>query len=147
MRNPLIDIVEQSHRKAEVPVFRIGDTVVVSVRIVEGEKERVQNFTGVVIARRGAGLTEMFTVRRIVNNEGVERIFPIHSPKVLGVEVLRSGRVRRAKLFFLRHRVGKARKLRERRVVHGTRAALVAGAKKAAEAESHEKTETQLAGV
>ena len=147
MRNPLIDIVEQSHRKAEVPVFRIGDTVVVSVRIVEGEKERVQNFTGVVIARRGAGLTEMFTVRRIVNNEGVERIFPIHSPKVLSVEVLRSGRVRRAKLFFLRHRVGKARKLRERRVVRGTRAALAAGAKKAAEAESKKKTETQLAGV
>ncbi len=147
MRNPLIDIVEQSHRKAEVPVFLIGDTVVVSVRIVEGEKERVQNFTGVVIARRGEGLTEMFTVRRIVNNEGVERVFPIHSPKVLGVEVLRSGKIRRAKLFFLRHRVGKARKLRERRVSRGARTALAAGSKKAAEAESQKKTETQLAGV
>ena len=147
MRNPLIDIVEKAHRKAEVPVFRIGDTVAVSVKITEGEKERVQTFTGVVIAQRGEGVTEMFTVRRIVNNQGVERIFPIHSPKVLGVEVLRSGKVRRAKLFFLRQRVGKARKLRERRVVRGTRAALAASAKKTAEAESKKKTETQLAGV
>ncbi len=116
MRNRLIGIVEQSYRKPEIPKFRIGDTVSVSVKIVEGDRERIQNFIGVVIGRRGAGLSEMFTVRRIVNNEGVERTFPLHSPKITAIEVQRSGKVRRAKLYYLRQRVGKARKLRERRV-------------------------------
>jgi large subunit ribosomal protein L19 len=82
---------------------------------VEGEKERTQSFTGVVISRKGGGLTETFTVRRIVNNEGVERTFRLHSPKVLDVEVTRSGKVRRAKLYYLRGRVGKSRRLRQRR--------------------------------
>ena len=111
----LIAETEKAHLKSEMPEFEIGDTVTVQVRIVEGDKERIQPFSGVVIARRGRGTTETFTVRRIVNNEGVERIFPVHSPKLHGVEVTRKGKVRRAKLFFLRDRVGKARRLRERR--------------------------------
>jgi len=122
MRNTLIEAAEQPYRKPETPRFRVGDTVSVAVKIVEGEKERVQNFIGVVIARRGPGLTETFTVRRIVNNEGVERIFPIHSPKVLGIKVLRSGVARRAKLYYLRQRFGKSAKLRERRVSRSARA-------------------------
>ena len=112
----LIALAEKSSTKSEVPQFDIGDTVSVKVRIVEGEKERVQQFNGVVIARRGRGVNETFTVRRIVNNEGVERVFPLHSPRVQGIEVQRRGKVRRAKLFFLRDRVGKARRLRERRM-------------------------------
>ena len=103
----------ESQIKKDVPDFRIGDTVKVSVRIVEGEKERIQVFEGVVIARRGGGMSEMFTVRRIVNNEGVERVFPVHSPKVAGIEVIRGGKVRRAKLYYLRDRVGKQTRLKD----------------------------------
>jgi large subunit ribosomal protein L19 len=99
--------------KENTPAFKIGDTVNVSVRIVEGEKQRTQVFTGTVIRRKGGGIGETFTVRRIVNNEGVERVFPLHSPKVAGVEVVRSGKVRRAKLHYLRKRVGKATRLKE----------------------------------
>ncbi len=99
--------------KGNPPKFHIGDMVNVSVRIVEGEKERVQVFRGTVIARRGGGVAETFTVRRIVNNEGVERTFPLHSPLMVGVEVVRSGKTRRAKLYYLRDRVGKATRLRD----------------------------------
>ena len=99
--------------KKEVPSFRVGDTVNVSTRIVEGEKERIQVFRGTVIRRSGGGVGETFTVRRIVNNEGVERTFPLHSPNVVGVEVVRSGKTRRSKLYFLRGRVGKATRLRD----------------------------------
>ena len=99
--------------KTDVPAFEVGDTVDVSVRIVEGDKERVQIFNGVVIRRSGHGISETFTVRRIVNKQGVERTFPIHSPKVSGVTVLRGGRTRRAKLYFLRDRVGKATRLKQ----------------------------------
>ena len=113
MSQELLQKAAQGSLKAEVPYVRVGDTVNVSVRIVEGEKERVQIFTGTVIGRRGAGISETFTVRRIVNNEGVERTFPLHSPKVAGVEVVRSGKVRRAKLYFLRDRIGKATRLQE----------------------------------
>jgi large subunit ribosomal protein L19 len=102
-----------SSMKKEVPVFHIGDTVNVHVRIVEGEKERVQVYSGTVIARRGQGIGESFTVRRIVNNEGVERIFPVHSPKIASIEIVRGGRVRRAKLYYLRDRVGKSTRLKE----------------------------------
>ncbi len=116
MRHPLIDIAESPHLKPALPEFNIGDTVDVYCRIVEGEKERVQIFNGVVIARRGAGINACFRVRRIVANEGVERTFLIHSPNVVDVKVRRRGKVRRAKLFYLRHRVGKARKVRELRV-------------------------------
>ncbi len=99
--------------KDNPPEFRVGDTVNVSVRITEGEKERIQVFRGVVIARKGGGVAETFTVRRIVNNEGVERVFLLHSPSLAGVEVIRSGQTRRAKLYYLRKRVGKATRLRD----------------------------------
>jgi large subunit ribosomal protein L19 len=115
MSHPLLSVVEQSSLKEEVPQFEIGDTVEVQCRILEGEKERIQNFTGVVIARAGSGSRETFTVRRIVQGEGVERKFPIHSPKIGKVVVQRRGIARRAKLYYLRDRVGKAVRLRERR--------------------------------
>ena len=99
--------------KTDVPQFSVGDTVNVSVLIVEGEKERKQIFTGVVIGRSGGGIHETFRVRRIVNGQGVERIFPVHSPRVAGVEVVRGGQTRRAKLYFLRDRVGKATRLKD----------------------------------
>jgi len=99
--------------KKDVSDFEIGDTVDVSCRIIEGEKERVQVFSGVVIARRGSGISQTFVVRRIVNNEGVERTFPLHSPKIAGIQVVRGGRVRRAKLYYLQKRVGKATRLKE----------------------------------
>jgi large subunit ribosomal protein L19 len=99
--------------KETAPSFSVGDTVKVHCRIVEGEKERVQMFMGTVIRRQNGGIGETFTVRRIVNNEGVERTFPVHSPRVGEVEVMRRGKVRRAKLYFLRDRVGKATRLKE----------------------------------
>lgn len=98
-----------------MPTFDIGDQVEVHQRILEGQKERIQVFSGTVIGRRGDGMREMFTVRRIVQGEGVERTFPLHSPKIAKVEMKRTGRVRRAKLYYLRDRVGKATRLRERR--------------------------------
>lgn len=117
MKNRLMLLAETSSIKTkDVPTFEVGDQVDVHQRILEGQKERVQVFTGTVIARRGEGMREMFTVRRIVQGEGVERIFPIHSPKIAKVEVKRTGRVRRAKLYYLRKRVGKATRLQERRV-------------------------------
>jgi large subunit ribosomal protein L19 len=115
MSQQILDLVEKPVLKSEIPNFSIGDTVDVHTKILEGDKERIQIFTGVVIARSGSGSREMFTVRRIVANEGVERKFPIHSPKIEKIEVVRSGVVRRAKLYFLRDRVGKAVRLKERR--------------------------------
>jgi large subunit ribosomal protein L19 len=115
MSQELINKVEQTSMKAEVPEFEIGDTVDVHTRILEGEKERTQIFSGTVIARSGSGTREMFTVRRIVAGEGVERKFPLHSPRISKIEVKRSSVVRRAKLYFLRDRVGKAVRLKERR--------------------------------
>ncbi len=97
------------------PDFHVGDTVDIGVRIVEGDKERVQVFTGVVTGRRGSGATETFTVRRIVAGEGVERVFPLHSPTVAFIRTVRSGRVRRAKLMYLRDRMGKATRLEEQK--------------------------------
>jgi large subunit ribosomal protein L19 len=119
MKNRLMALVEDSALKPEVPQFEIGDTVDVHVRILEGSKERIQIFNGVVISRRGDGIREMFTVRRIVQSEGVERTFPLHSPRIAKVEVKRTGRVRRAKLYYLRDRVGKATRLRERKAKTG----------------------------
>ena len=101
--------------KSDVPTFEVGDTVNVSVRIIEGEKERVQIFTGYVIARKGSGINETFMVRRIVAGEGVERVFPLHSPRVAGVEVIRKAHTRRAKLYYLRERIGRSAVLREKR--------------------------------
>ncbi len=113
MVSSIIEQVENAHLKKNAPEFSVGDTVDVHVRIVEGGKERVQVFTGTVLARKGSGINEMFTVRRIVNDEGVERIFPVHSPSVVKVDVKRSSIVRRSKLYFLRDRTGKATRLRE----------------------------------
>ena len=115
MKNAMIALVEETGLKKDMPDFAIGDQVEVHQRILEGEKERVQIFAGVVISRRGEGMRSMFTVRRIVQGEGVERTFPLHSPKIAKVEVKRTGVVRRAKLYYLRERVGKATRLRERR--------------------------------
>ena len=113
MSQELLQKAAASSMKKELPDFRVGDTVKVHTRIIEGEKERIQMFIGTVIARRGAGISETFTVRRIVNNQGVERIFPIHNPRVANVEVVRRGKVRRAKLYYLRDRVGKSTRLKE----------------------------------
>ncbi len=101
--------------RASVPPFRPGDTVRVNVRVKEGDKERLQAFEGVCIARRGAGVSETFTVRKISNGVGVERIFPVHSPMLADILVVRRGRVRRAKLYYLRNLVGKATRIRERK--------------------------------
>jgi large subunit ribosomal protein L19 len=120
MTNKLIQQIEKQYMKAEVPQFRVGDTVDVHTRIIEGDKERVQIFAGTVIMKKGAGMNETFTVRRIVNNEGVERIFPINSPFIAKVVVKRSGETRRAKLFYLRQRVGKAVRLTEQRTAKKT---------------------------
>lgn len=120
MSQQLLNLVEQKTKKTEVSSFEIGDTVNVHCRILEGDKERIQIFNGVVIARSGGGTREMFTVRRIVAGEGVERKFPLHSPRIAKVEVTRSAVVRRAKLYFLRGRVGKAVRLEERRVERKT---------------------------
>src|SRR3977135_2588223 len=115
MKNQFIAKVEESGLKQGVSEFDIGDSVEVHQKILEGEKERTQIFSGLVISRKGEGMREMFTVRRVVQGEGVERTFPINSPKIAKVEVKRSGRVRRAKLYYLRDRVGQATRLRERR--------------------------------
>lgn len=131
MKNKFIAAVEAEQLKTDVPKFEIGDDVEVGVRIIEGSKERVQPFIGTVIGRRGTGVGEMFTVRRIVNNEGVERTFPIHSPRIAHVKVQRKGKTRRAKLYYLRDRVGKSRRLRERK------GALKAEADKAAHADAN----------
>jgi large subunit ribosomal protein L19 len=118
VKTELLDSVESRCLRKKVPHFEIGDTVDVHCRIKEGDKERVQIFTGTVIARRGRGINEMFTVRRIVSDEGVERVFPLHSPNVIDVRPLRSGKTRRAKLYYLRKRTGKAVKLSQRHTEH-----------------------------
>ncbi|MBR3621535.1 MAG: 50S ribosomal protein L19 [Clostridia bacterium] len=106
-------LISQDSLKEEAPVIEIGDTVKVSVRVREGEKSRIQVFEGTVIARKGSGVSETFTVRRVSYGVGVERVFPIHSPNVAGVQIVRHGRVRRSKLYYLRDRVGKAAKVKE----------------------------------
>ena len=113
MRNELLAHVEAKSLRASPPEFDIGDIVDVHQRIVEGEKERIQVFSGTVIMKKGTGVNAMFTVRRIVNNEGVERIFPVHSPRIEKLEVKRHSRVRRAKLYYLRERTGKRTRLKE----------------------------------
>src|SRR5438270_8691422 len=115
MNQDILKLVEKTSLKAEAPQFEVGDTVDVHTRILEGEDERIQIFTGTVIGRSGSGTREMFSVRRIVAGEGVERKFPLHSPKIAKVEVKRRGVTRRAKLYYLRDRVGKAVRLRERK--------------------------------
>ncbi len=109
-----LKLISQNSMKSELPKFNIGDTVKVSVNIREGERERIQVFEGTVIAQNGSGISETFTVRRVSYGVGVERIFPIHSPNVKNVEVVRKGKVRRSKLYYLRDRVGKAAKVKEK---------------------------------
>lgn len=120
MKTEMLDLVESKSLKKETPYFEVGDTVDVSCRILEGQKTRVQIFSGVVISRKGRGINETFTVRRVVNDEGVERVFPLHSPNVVDVKPIRSGKVRRAKLYFLRERVGKSVRLKQRRSKHSS---------------------------
>ena len=110
-----LDQVESPYLRDDVPEFRAGDTVRVHVKVREGEKERIQVFQGVVLSRRGGGSRESFMVRKISGGIGVERIFPLHSPIIDHIDVVRRGRVRRAKLYYLRDRVGKAAKIKEKR--------------------------------
>ncbi len=112
--HPFIE-TQKEYLRGDIPPFRPGDTVRVNVRVKEGEKERLQAFEGVCIARRGSGVSETFTVRKISNGIGVERIFPMHSPMLGGISVVRRGRVRRAKLYYLREASGKAARIRERK--------------------------------
>lgn len=109
----IIKAIEQENLNPNAPVFSVGDTVKVFFKVIEGNKERIQAYEGIVIARKHGGLRETFTVRRISSGIGVERTFPVHSPKIDKVEVLRRGRVRRAKLYYLRKRTGKAAKTKE----------------------------------
>ncbi|UCD00339.1 MAG: 50S ribosomal protein L19 [Phycisphaerales bacterium] len=118
VKTEILDAVESKSLKDSIPHFEVGDIVDVHCRIKEGDKERTQVFTGTVIARKGRGVNESFTVRRIVNNEGVERIFRLHSPNVLDIRAVRSGKKRRAKLYYLRQRTGKAVRLAQRHSDH-----------------------------
>lgn len=111
----IIESINAESLKTDIPLMDIGDTINVHARIVEGDKERVQVFQGVLISRKGRGITEMITVRRVVDNEGIERTWPINSPMIAKFEVVRRADARRAKLYFLRDRVGKSRRLRDRR--------------------------------
>ncbi len=111
------DLVDMQSLRTDIPDFRPGDTVKVHVRVTEGSRERIQIFQGVVIARRGSGVRESFTVRKVSFGVGVERTFPVHAPSVKELEVVTRGRVRRAKLYYLRDRIGKAAKVPERRIV------------------------------
>jgi large subunit ribosomal protein L19 len=148
MTNKLIEAVEQGYLKKDIPQFTVGDTVDVHTRIIEGEKERIQVFSGTVIMKKGRGMNETFTVRRIVNNEGVERIFPLHSPFISKVVVKRGGETRRAKLFYLRHRVGKAVKLTEKRGTASAAQAAAAASKREQAKTGAGDTETrELAGA
>src|SRR6266702_3207973 len=138
MNQALLDKIESDQFRKEAVNFAVGDSVRVHTKVVEGDKERIQIFSGVVIGRRGHGLNEMFTVRRISYGEGVERVFPIHSPRVDKVEVERKGSVRRAKLTYLRKRLGKGATLVKERE---GRAAPTAGAATEAEPEPEAKAE------
>lgn len=108
-------VAPQLKAPSDLPVFSVGDTLNVHVRIIEGEKERIQIFQGVLISMNGSGINQTITVRRIVANEGVERIFPLHSPRIAKIQVMRRGDARRAKLYYLRDRLGKSRRLRDQR--------------------------------
>ena len=111
----IIEILEKEQLRSDIPQFAPGDTVRVHARIVEGTRERIQVFEGVVLGRQGTGVRETFTVRRIASGVGVERLFPVHSPRIAKIEVVRRGIVRRAKLYYLRGRTGKAARIREKR--------------------------------
>jgi large subunit ribosomal protein L19 len=109
-----IRVLEQEQMRSDIPAFRVGDTVKVNVKVVEGTRERIQAFEGVVIARKGGSVNETFTVRRVSYGIGVERVFPLHTPRIDSIQVMKHGKVRRAKLYYLRDRVGKAAKVKEK---------------------------------
>ncbi len=111
----IINVLEQEQLRQDIPAFRVGDTVRVHVKVVEGSRERIQVFEGLVINRQGGSVRETFTVRRISYNVGVERTFPVHSPRIAKIELMRRGIVRRAKLYYLRNLTGKAARIREKR--------------------------------
>ena len=113
MYNKIIDAINAENVKKEIPEFSVGDTVKVSIKVIEGDRERIQGFEGIVIARKNGGISETFTVRRVSFGVGVEKTFPIHSPKVADIKVVRRGKVRRAKLYYLRERTGKAARVKE----------------------------------
>lgn len=115
-RSAIIEKLEKAQLRKKIPAFRVGDTVRVHTRIIEGEKERVQIFTGTVIARKGTGISETFSVHRVAYGEGMERVFPLHSPRIAKIEVIKQGHVRRGKLYYLRGTSGKAAKVRGRHV-------------------------------
>lgn len=110
----MIDLVESMQLRTDLPKIEVGDTINVNVRVIEGDKERIQVYTGIVIKIKGSGLKETFTVRKISNGVGVERIFPLHSPRIAAMEVVRKGKVRRAKLYYLRNLTGKASRIKEK---------------------------------
>ena len=149
MDKSIIQKVEASYQKSEVPEFRVGDTIDVHQKIVEGNRTRTQVFNGVVISRKGSGAKASFVVRRIVNNEGVEKSFMLHSPLIGKIDVKRRGKTRRAKLYFLRDRVGKARRLRELRLgsTGGKTKGDTTGQKQAAEAQKQVEPAGEPAGV
>lgn len=146
MKNRFLELIDSQSRKSDVPDFRIGDTVDVHQKLLDGQKERVQVFSGTVISRSGGGAQETFTVRRVVQGEGVERIFLIHSPRIAKIEIKKAGKVRRAKLYYLRDRVGKATKIKDdvkRQVIidKAIKSAEEAASKAAAEAAAKTKSE------
>lgn len=116
MKAPVIQELEEEYMKTEVPSFNVGDTVCVSTRIIEGEKERIQAFTGTVVAKKGSGVSETFTVYRTAYGSNMDRVFLLHSPRISNIEVVRSGKVRRAKLYYLRGKSGKSAKVKEQYV-------------------------------
>lgn len=115
-RSPIIEEVEQFYLKKDIPVFQVGDTIRVNTRVVEGDKERLQAISGTVVAKKGVGLSETFTIYRNAYGSNMDRVFLLHSPRIASIEVVRPGRVRRAKLYYLRGRSGKAAKVREQYV-------------------------------
>lgn len=119
----VIEQIEAEYLKKQAPVFNIGDTVRVNTRIVEGEKERIQAFTGTVVAKKGRGLSETFTLYRTAYGSSMDRVFLIHSPRIASIEVMRAGKVRRAKLYYIRGKSGKGAKIREQFHEEGTEAA------------------------
>ena len=148
MINRILENVEKAHLKTDNALqFDIGDTVDVATRIIEGDTERIQVFSGTVIMRKGRGINETFTVRRIVNNEGVERIFPVQSPFISKVTVKRSGESRRAKLFYLRDRVGKAVRLTEKRKAKRDEAQGPGGKEAAGENKAAARPDAELAAT
>ena len=139
MISPIMRLVETGTLKNDIPDFRVGDRVEIHQKILDGAKERVQVFEGDVIARQNAGAAETVTVRRLVQGEGVERIFPIHSPRIAKIVVKKAGAVRRAKLYYLRDRVGKATRLREKKAKETPETAAKRARKKPAKKEKTEK--------